>query len=127
MDTLANALNAIKVAEAKGRAQAKVKPASKLVKEVLSIMQQEGFIQGFEFIDDGKSGEILVRLVGKINNVGVVKPRLSLKKGEWEKWEQRYLPARDVGRIIVSTPKGITTHVKAKQEGAGGRLLAFVY
>ncbi|MBI5229153.1 30S ribosomal protein S8 [Candidatus Micrarchaeota archaeon] len=127
MDTVGDALNAIKVSEMKGKPQARIAPASKIIREVLAILQREGYVGEFEFIDDGKSGSFVVNLVGKINQCGVVKPRFSVKAGDWEKHEQRFLPAKGVGLLVVSTPKGIMTHQQAKEQALGGRLLAFVY
>jgi len=125
-DNLANALNAVKVSEGKGKHEITV-PASKLIREVLTILQREGYIGDFEFREDAKSGTIRVSLVGKVNNCGVVAPRFAAKQGEWEKWEQRYLPARNVGLLIISTSTGLLTNVQARKQGVGGRLLAFVY
>ena len=127
MDTLANAINAIKVAESKGKAQAAIKPASKIIREVLLLLQKEGYVGEFEVIDDGKSGEIALKLAGRIMNCGVIKPRFPVGKGDWEKFEERYLPARDVGLLIVSTPQGMLTQKQAKEKGIGGRLLCYVY
>jgi len=125
-DNLANALNAVKVSEGKGKHEIVV-PASNLIREVLTILQREGYIGNFEFREDGKSGNIRVGLVGKVNNCGIVSPRFSAKQDEWEKWEQRYLPARNVGMLIISTSKGLLTNVQAREQNIGGRLLAFVY
>ncbi len=127
MDTLANALNSIKVSETKGLQLAQVKPASKTIREVLTLLQSEGFIASFDFIDDGKSGIFQVKLLGKINNCGVIKPRFPVNAKTWEKFEQRFLPAKNVGLLIVSTSKGLKTHVMAKNENVGGRLLCYVY
>ncbi len=125
-DNLANALNAVKVSEGKGKHEIVV-PASKLIREVLTILKAQGYIGDFEFREDGKSGVIRVGLVGKVNNCGIVSPRFSARQDEWEKWEQRYLPARNVGMLIISTSKGLLTNAQAREQGVGGRLLAFVY
>lgn len=125
-DNLANALNSIKVAELKGKQDAVV-PASKLIRETLGILQREGYIGEFEFRDNGRGGDFKVILKGKVNNCGAVTPRFAVKKDDWEKWEQRYLPARNIGIVIVSTSNGLTTNVQARAESRGGRLVAFVY
>ena len=49
------------------------------------------------------------------------------KLDEFEKWEKRYLPAREFGLLILSTSKGVIEHKKAKQTKTGGKLLAYVY
>jgi small subunit ribosomal protein S8 len=125
-DNLANALNAIKVCEGKGKHQVTVR-ASKLVREVLSIMQREGYIGEFEFVDDGRSGKFKVTLLGKVNGCGAVTPRFPVKHDEWERWEQRYLPARNVGIVIVSTSSGLLTNAQARERNIGGKLVAFAY
>ncbi len=127
MDTLAHAMNSIKVAEVKGKDKARISPASKIIREVLTILQQENYVGEFEFVDDGKSGDFVVKLSGKINKCGAVKPQFSVKSADWEKFEQRYLPGRGIGVLIVSTSRGIMTHSKAKQEKIGGKLLAYAY
>ncbi len=90
-------------------------------------MQENGFIGGFEFIDDGKSGKFKAELIGKVNNCGVIKPRYAVKRDGFERWEKRYLPAAGFGTLIVSTSKGVMAHDAAQEKSVGGRLLAFVY
>ncbi len=46
---------------------------------------------------------------------------------EFEKFEKRFLPAKDFGFLILSTSKGIMTHLAAKEKSIGGKLLAYVY
>jgi len=46
---------------------------------------------------------------------------------EIENWEERYLPSREVGVLIVSTPRGVISHSDARMGKVGGRLLAYVY
>lgn len=126
-DPLADALSRIKNAERVGKAAVQVAPASKLVGRVLSVMQEAGYIGPFEFMDDGKSGVFHVQLVGNINDCGVIKPRYSIKKTDYDKWESRYLPAQDFGALILSTTQGVVDQSLAKEAGLGGRLLAYVY
>ncbi len=127
MDPLANALTNIRNNERQGNKKCTIAPASKLIGHVLRTMQKEGYIGEFEFIDDGKAGKFLVELEGNVNNCGVIKPRHAVKKDKFEKFEKRYLPAKNFGIMIVTTPQGIITHKEAKDKGIGGRLLAYVY
>lgn len=127
MDTLANALISMKNAEKLGKKECLIKPASKLIGEILKVMQSNDFIGEFEFIDDGKAGQYKVRLLGRINNCRVIKPRYSIKKDKMVKWEKRYLPARDIGILMLSTPKGVISNKEAIRQQTGGRLLAFIY
>lgn len=123
---MADVFSAVKNAERVGKKEC-ITAASKLVREVMRIMQKQGYIGVFEFIDDGKSGKFRVELKNKINDSNVIKPRYAVKADEFEKWEKRFLPAKGMGILIVSTPKGIMTHEEAKEKGTGGRLLGYVF
>jgi len=125
-DLLADALSAIKNAERVGKKECYVK-ASKLVERVLKVMQDNDYIGAYEIINDGKSGIIKVELKGKIIDCNAIKPRFSVKIDEFEKWEKRYLPARNVGILILTTSKGIIDHKAAKKLRVGGKLLAYCY
>lgn len=127
LDPLANALSNIMNNEVIGNVSVIVQPASKIIAEALRIMQRSGYIGEFEYIDDGRAGKFLIQLLGRINKTGVIKPRFAVKHDEFEKWEKRYLPARNFGFLIVSTPNGIMSHIEAKDAGLGGRLIAYVY
>ncbi|AXV38283.1 MAG: 30S ribosomal protein S8 [Methanobacteriaceae archaeon] len=127
MDPLANALTNMRNNELQGNKRCTVSPASKLIGRVLRTMQKEGYIGDFEFVDDNKAGKFIVELEGNINKCGVIKPRHAVNKDEFEKFEKRYLPAKNFGIMIVTTPQGIITHKEAKDKGIGGRLLAFIY
>lgn len=127
MDTLAAGLTSIKMAEQRGKKDATIRPASRVLKEVLTILKAEGYVGEFAFVDDGKSGSFNVKLTGRVNNCGVIRPRFSVKNTEWEKYEERFLPARGVGLLIVSTSSGIMSHNAAKEKKLGGRLLCFAY
>ena len=127
MDPLADALTNIRNNERQVNDHCTISPASKLIGRVLSTMQKENYIGEFEFIDDNKAGKFEVELEGNINQCGVIKPRHAVKKDEFEKFEKRYLPAKNFGILIVTTPEGIMTHREAKERGIGGRLLAYMY
>ena len=125
-DPLADMMSTIKNAERVGKNSC-VTRASNVVKSILQIMQEQGYVGAFEFIDDGRGGKFKIELRGKIIDCNVIKPRYSVKVDEFEKWEKRYLPAREFGLLILSTSKGIIGHKKAKQTKTGGKLLAYVY
>lgn len=125
-DTLADALSKIKNADRIGKEECVVK-STKLVKQVLQVMQDHGYIGSFEFVEDGKSGKLKVDLKGKVIDCNVVKPRSSVKADEFEKVEKRYLPGREFGILIISTPKGVMDHKKAIEQRTGGKILAFCY
>ena len=121
-DSLADCFSSIKNAEKVGK-DVCYTPMSKLIKNVLEVMKNSGYIKDFEV--EGR--KFKVKLNHRINDCNAIKPRFSFKKDELEKWEKRYLPAAGFGILIVTTPKGVMTHEKAKEIGEGGKLLGYVY
>ena len=126
-DVLADALSALKTVKDKGQTEVVIRPISKLIVRVFEVLKKEGYLDSFEIVEDKRGGLAQVKLSNQINNVGVIKPHFSSTLAEFEKFERRYLPAKDFGRLIVSTSKGIMTHLEAKAINQGGALLAYVY
>jgi len=127
IDPIADGLISIKNSDHASKKECVYKPASKLFGEILKVMQTKGYISSYEFVEDGRDGSYKICLLGKINECKAIKPRYAVKKSKFEKYEKRYLPARDVGILVVSTPKGVFNHKEAKEKGLGGRLIAYVY
>jgi len=126
-DPLATALSKILNAERRSKNEVLIRPISNTIKKVLTIMNEHNYIGSFEETKDNKGNFITINLLKNINKCGVIKPRFSTKNNQFEKWEKRYLPAKDFGIIIVSTPKGIMTHLEAKEKKTGGKLLSYCY
>jgi small subunit ribosomal protein S8 len=124
---LAAVLSRIQNAEKIGKREFTTHANSKVIKAVLGIIQQEGFIAGFEEVADKKGDLLMVKLSGNLNKAGVVTPNFTVTRDKYEMFEQRYLPAKDFGVLIVSTNKGIMTHKQAKEQKLGGKLLAYAY
>ena len=127
LDPLANALSRVQNCERARKLEVTVNPASKLIGEVLRVIKEGGYVGEFELLEDGKGGKFKIRLLGKINRCGVVKPRHPVGRDEYERWEKRYLPASGFGILVVSTNQGVMAHSEAKARGLGGRLLAYVF
>jgi small subunit ribosomal protein S8 len=127
MNPLSNALSTIYNHEERRKRECIIWPASKLIGLVLRVMQKNGYIGEFEFIDDGRAGKFRVQLLGRINRCGAVRPHYPVKVEDLEEWEKRYLPSRDIGILVLTTPKGILSNREAKDLRVGGRLLAYVY
>lgn len=125
-DTLNDALVSIRNASKLGRDELEVR-ASNLVGRVLRVFQKYGYVDEYEYVENGKGGVFKVKVAKTINNCGVIKPRFSVRRGDMEKWESRYLPAQDIGIIVLSTTAGVMSNSEAKKKGTGGRALAFIY
>ena len=105
-------------------------PVSNMKKAIADILLEEGYIKGYEIIDDGKQGMIHITLKYGANKEKVIsglqrvsKPGLRVYAGREE------LPRvlKGLGIAIVSTSKGIMTDKKARAEKIGGEVLAFVW
>ncbi len=127
LDPLADAMSALTNGSMLGKREVVINIASKLIGKVLKVLKEHGYIDEFEYVDDGRFGKYVVKLNGRINKAGVIKPRFPVKVSEFSRWEKIYLPAENVGLIIVSTNQGIMTHREAKERGIGGVLIAYCY
>lgn len=126
-DPLANAMSAILNNELVGKSECLIKPVSRVIKDILRVMKEKGYVGDFKEVEDNRGNYIKLNLNGDINMCGIIKPRYSIKKNDFEQFEIRYLPAKNVGVLFVSTPKGILAHYEAKAKKVGGRLLAYCY
>lgn len=126
-DPLANVMSLMLNNESIGKSECLIKPVSKVIKEILKIMKENKYVGDFKEIEDSRGNYIKLSLTGSINRCGVIKPRYSVKNNNFESFERRYLPAKDIGILFVSTPKGIMTHYNAKSKKTGGKLLAYCY
>lgn len=126
-DPLANVMSLILNNELIGKSECMIKPVSGIIKELLKVMKENNYIGDFKETEDSRGNYIKLILVGNINKCGVIKPRYSVRNNEFEKFERRYLPAKDLGILFVSTTKGIMTHYDAKSRKIGGKLLAYCY
>ena len=126
-DLLNDALVALRHADLQGEEKVVLAPVSKLVGEVLRLFQENRYIDGFTFVQNGRGGSYEVKLARRINSCGVIKPRLAVRVRDFEKFESRYLPAQDFGLIVLSTNRGVVSQVTARELKLGGRLLAYVF
>lgn len=123
-DVVADALNMIKNAKKARKDSVKIKRISNFLIEILKIMKQEGAIKKYKINSKEKSIDINL---GDFSECRAIKPRFSVKKDQIEKYRRRYLPARNLGIMIISTNKGLITHQEAFQENTGGSLIAYFY
>jgi small subunit ribosomal protein S8 len=126
-DPLANALSKILNKENARTKECILKPSSKVIKEVLRIMKNYHYVGEFKEITDSRGNFLVLELLNKINKCGVIKPRFAVKESGYEKFEKRFLPAKEFGILIVSTSKGIMSNNEAKKNNLGGKLLAYCY
>jgi len=102
-------------------------PASKLIANILRTLQRQAYIGEFEYIEDGRGGKFKIQLLGRINRCRPIRPRHNARVNDYDKWAKMYLPARDLGFLVVTTPRGVMSHLDARKEKLGGKLLGYVY
>lgn len=113
--------------ESRRKGECVVLPASKLATEVLKTLQNHRYISGFEYVDDKKGGKFKIQLLAKITKCGAITPRFKVRKNDYVKWEQEYLPSYSQGMLLVTTNKGVMSHHEAIKKGLGGMLIGYVY
>lgn len=127
IDPFTDALIEIKNSDFVAKRNCTIMHSSKLLLGTLDILAKEKYIAGYDIKTKNDKKELVVKLNGMLTNLKAIKPRFAVSYTELEKFEKRYLPSRNVGVLVLSTPKGLKTHIEAKKEKIGGRLLAFVY
>ena len=105
-------------------------PVSKEKKEIARILLEEGYINGFEVVENGKFQDLLISL--KYDNEGqsviqglkrISKPGLRV----YAQAEKIPYVISGLGIAIISTNKGIVTDKVARQLNVGGEVLAFIW
>ena len=127
-DPIADMLTRIRNANAQRHETVDV-PSSKLKKSIAEILLEEGFIKGYEEIEDGVQGTLRITLK-YVNKQKVIRglKRIS-KPGHRVYATKDNLPKviNGLGIALISTSKGIMTDKKARNEGIGGEVLAYVW
>ena len=105
-------------------------PASGMKKAIAEILLEEGYIAGYEVLDNGNQGTIRVTLKYGANKSKVIQGLKRVSKPGlrvYSNCEDMPKVMNGLGIAIVSTPKGIMTDKQARKENVGGEVLAFVW
>ena len=128
-DTIADLLTRIRNANTAKHATVDV-PASNVKKAITQILVDEGYVKGFQVIEDGKQGVIRITLKYGDNRSPVItglrrvsKPGLRI----YASCEELPSVMKGLGVAIISTSKGIMTDKEARKQNVGGEVLAFVW
>ena len=121
-DVVADALNKIMNSKRSGKALLEIKSFSSLLISVLAIAKLKGYIKDYRIEDS-----ILKIEIANLHNCNAIKPRFTISVSDIEKYERRYLPAKEFGILIISTSKGLITNQTAKAKNLGGSLIAYMY
>jgi small subunit ribosomal protein S8 len=128
-DPIADMLTRIRNAAA-NRAKAVSVLNSKVCRGIAQILQQEGYIDGFDVIDDGKQGHIRVRLkYGPRGEVLIHQIKRESTPGRriYRRVPDLGRPLEGLGMSIVSTSRGVLSDRQCREENVGGELIATVY
>ena len=123
-DVVSDALNMIKNAKKANKEIVRIARISNVLVEILKIMKQKDAIKKYKIDAKDKSIEVTI---GNIFECKAIKPRFTCDVSQIEKYKRRYLPARGMGTLILSTNKGLMTHEEAENEKIGGCLIAYFY
>ncbi len=123
-DIVADALNMMRNAKGARKESVVIKRFSNLLIEILKIMKQKEAIKKYKIDSKNKTVEVTF---GNLLDCKAIKPRFTVDKESIEKYRRRYLPARQIGTLLISTNKGLMTNEEASEEGKGGCLIAYFY
>ena len=128
-DTIADMLTRIRNASSAKHDSVDI-PASNMKKSIAQILVDEGYVKGFQIIDDGKQGVIRVTLKYGSGKAPVItglrrvsKPGLRI----YTNCEDMPKVMKGLGIAILSTSKGVMTDKQARRENIGGEVLAFIW
>jgi len=128
-DPIADMLTRVRNA-ANNRAKTVVCLNSKVCRGIAAVLQDEGYIHGFEVADDGRQGVIKLQLrYGPRGEVILHDLKRESKPGrrEYRRVGEIPKPLQGLGIAIVSTSRGVMSDRKCREEGVGGELLATVH
>ena len=128
-DTIADMLTRIRNASSAKHDSVDI-PASNVKKAIAQILLDEGYINGFQFGEDGNQGVIHITLKYGPNKTQVIsgirrvsKPGLRI----YTNVEDMPKVMKGLGIAILSTSKGIITDKQARIANVGGEVLAYVW
>lgn len=128
-DPVADMLTRIRNANTAGHKTVDV-PASKLKKSIAGILADEGYISGFEVIEDDKQGIIRITMKYGQKKEKVINGMKKISKPGLKV----YAKANDVpkvlgglGTAILTTSKGVVSDKAARELSVGGEVICYVW
>jgi len=129
-DPISDMLTRIRNASEKRHESARI-PASRLVRSIAEVLQQEGFIAAVSEQGDGISKELVLELKysGKHRQPTIRRVQRVSKTGLRIYKNTRQLPKvlGGLGVAIISTSRGVMSDRDARKQGVGGEVLCYVY
>jgi len=128
-DPVADMLARIRNANIVRRHQVDV-PGSRLKRSIAQLLRDEGFIESYQWVEDGarrilrltlKYGPERTRVITGLRRIS--RPGLRVYKGKSE--VPRVLGG--LGVAILSTSRGLMSDKRARREGVGGEVLCYIW
>jgi small subunit ribosomal protein S8 len=127
-DPIADMLTRIRNANRVGRKLVLIN-RSKICTGIAQVLKDEGYIEEFDVIDDGKQGQLRIKLKYSLSGDKVIHEieRLS-KPGRrvYNKVEELPKVLNGMGIAVISTSKGVMSDRRAREQNVGGELLCTV-
>lgn len=105
-------------------------PASNIKKEIVRILLEEGFVRGYDVIEDEKQGIIRIQLKYGQSGERVIQGIKRISKPGMRVYTSAYEVPKvlnGLGLSIISTSKGILTDKQARKENVGGEVICYVW
>ena len=105
-------------------------PASNMKKELARILLEEGFVRGYDVIEDEKQGIIRIQLKYGQTGERVISGLKRISKPGMRVYADKHEVPRvlnGLGISIISTSKGILTDKQARKENVGGEVICYVW
>ncbi|WP_207707368.1 30S ribosomal protein S8 [Crassaminicella thermophila] len=105
-------------------------PASNMKKSIAEILLKEGFIKGYDVIEDGKQGIIRIQMKYGNNKERVISGLKKISKPGLRVYAKKDEIPKVLGGLgiaILSTSNGIVTDKEARKLGAGGEVICYVW
>lgn len=128
-DPIADLLTRIRNAGMAKQATADV-PASRTKEEICQVLKAEGYIEGYDLLEDGPQGTLRVSLRYTREKQPVIKTIRRVSKPSLRVYNksQELRPVRSgLGISIVSTSQGIMTGKQARNANIGGEVMAEIW
>lgn len=128
-DPIADMLTRIRNANIVGHDTVDI-PASNMKKSIAEILYKEGYIRGYNVIEDGKQGIIRVQMKYAAERQKVISGLKRISKPGLKVYAKRHEVPRVLGGLgiaIISTSSGIITDKDARKIGVGGEVICYVW
>lgn len=129
-DTIADMLTRIRNANL-ARHQTVDIPSTRMTRSIAQVLQDEGFIDSFELVDEGVRRKLVVKLKyrGKTGDPIIKNLKRISRPGLRVYSNRKELPRvlGGIGIAIISTSSGIMTDRDARRQGIGGEVLCYVW